>query len=690
MSNHDALLEIGTEEIPAKMAPRIHSEIDSVTEKTLQKYRIVYKEIQVLGAPRRLAILINNLQDYQQKLVEEIKGPPCNISFDQEGNPTRAVEGFASNQGVDVQDLEVRETDKGQYMYAVVEREKKPVRDLLPDIFKDIITSIKFSNSMRWGNQQFNFIRPIHWLCALYDNQLIKFSIAGIETSSDSRGHRFLAPDFIKIERPAKYIENLRDNYVIVDPAERKNIILEGIKELEQKENCKVIIDNKLLKEVIHLIEFPTPFLGEFSKEYLDLPEEIIITTTREHQRYFITREEELLKNNFVGVRDGSDENILSVIEGNQKVLKARFDDADFYYKIDLDKSNEDRVEELEGLIFREELGSMYDKIKRIEKIISWLGNNIKIKTEIIDNTLRAAYLCKSDLVSYLVREFPELQGTMGSIYAEKEGENKQVVRAIREHYQPEFADDLLPSSSAGKLLSLADKLDTLCASFAIGLIPTGSEDPYGLRRAATGIIRLLESLKISLSLKKLARRSCELIENVKISEKQIIDIQNFLKERLRYILEENRGFSHDIVRAALGGLNNDIPGIIDCVKNLDEIKQEQKFEEVVTTFKRVESIVSGFSKKNAIKTNLLLEKKEQNLYNMYWQVNETLKNMPAFNYSKAYEQFKMLVDPVNEFFDAVKVMSDNDEIRQNRLNLLQAILEQFLLIGDLSKIVLE
>ena len=477
--SHKALLEIGTEEIPAKLAPEIHDDLLDTAREIMKENRIPAGEINVMGAPRRLVLIFSNIGARQEKEVEEIKGPPENIAYDDNGEPTEALKGFMSNKGLSSQQLEIRETDRGRYLYAVIEREKKSVFELLPEVFADIIKGLNFSQSMHWGKEEFEFVRPIHWICALFDDRVVNFSIANIDSDNKTRGHRFLAPEPLIVESVDKYIDLLKKNFVLVDPRARKRKIKEGISRLEEKYQVAADLKSDLLQEVIHLVEYPTPFYGEFAPRYLDLPEPVLVTPTREHQRYFPVRDSKgALASGFIGVRDGSEQSLETVVEGNEKVLKARFDDAEFYYDQDLEVSNEARIEMLKGLLFREELGSMYDKIVRLEKIVSFVAEKMEYPPSQRESISRAAYLSKSDLVSDMVREFPELQGTMGGIYAREEGEPAEIYKAVAEHYHPEYAGDRLPETGEGKILALADKLDNLCGCFAAGLQPTGSEDP--------------------------------------------------------------------------------------------------------------------------------------------------------------------------------------------------------------------
>ncbi|MFW6006452.1 MAG: glycine--tRNA ligase subunit beta [Halanaerobiales bacterium] len=688
---HKALLEIGTEEIPAKKVKKIHNNLKKVTDKILTEYRVEVEEIEIVGAPRRMTVILNNVSEFQKDLTEEIKGPPVNIAFDEDNNPTKAAEGFASSQNLDVDELEIKDTDNGKYLYAVIERKNQPVVQLLPDIFTEIITSLNFPISMRWSNYDLEFIRPVHWICALYDNEVIKLSINGIKSGNISRGHRFLSEGKVNINSADEYKDKLRENYVIVDPEERKKLILKGIKEIEKKVGGEVEKDKELMDEVNHLVEYPTPFCGEFENRFLELPDPVLVTPTKEHQRYFPVRDQnEDLMAKFVGVRDGGSKYLDIVKEGNEKVLRARFADAEFYYKKDLQETMEDRIKKLDGIVFREELGTMLVKIKRVKKLVSGLGDKLNLDNKIISEAERAAYLAKADLTSHMVREFPELQGKMGEIYARREGEKEIVCKVIAEHYYPRFSGDTLPETIQGKIVSLADKLDTLIGCFGIGLIPSGSEDPYGLRRAAIGIIRIIKSANIKIDLNELCNISINLFQNLTRPEEDVLDeVIEYIFERIENMLLE-KNIPNDILKAVIAEFPPNIPHIVEGAKFLNKIKNKDKFKELVTVFNRIESIVEN-NKIDKINSDLLLEKSEKKLYNMYLDVDKKiLKVSSKDSLEEIYKLLTEFINPVNEFFEEVIVMTDREEVRKNRLNLLNNILEEMKLIGDLSQIVME
>ncbi len=688
---HKALLEIGTEEIPAKLISDIHENLLSVTEDILAQYRIEYRSIDILGSPRRLAVIINDLSEYQGDLVEEIKGPPCNIAFDEQGNPTKASKGFASGQGVKVENLESRDTDRGEYLFAVIEKKGREVIDLLPEIFKKIIISLKFPISMRWGNYDFEFIRPLHWLLGLYDQQIINFEVSYLISDRVSRGHRFLANKNISIDSVCEYIDKLRENYVIVDPVERKKLIIDGIRSIEEEIEGNVNIDEKLLEEVVHLVEYPTVFSGEFDRRYLKMPDPVLVTPIKEHQRYFIVRDKKgKLKPNFIAVRDGSEDYLDVVRDGNEKVIKARLDDAEFYFEKDRKVNMEERIKQLKGLVFVEELGSMYDKVERIEKLVNYLAEKTGVSKDEYRRSKRAARLCKADLVSHMVREFSELQGVIGSEYAALEGEEQQVCKAIFEHYLPRYAGDKLPRTKEGRLLSIADKIDTLVGSFGMGMIPTGSEDPYGLRRAATGLVRIFKEAEIDISLKDLINTSYQNYNNLKREKEEVIsDVQNFSLERVEFILGE-KGNKHDVIEAILSDKEKNIPAIFALANTYKTIRDEQMLAKMATAYTRIQNI-AGDWQQGDIKRDFFQEKIEEELYKKYLETKNNIMYIKKDNdYLQIYTELQKLINPIHEFFESVMVMAEDNNVRENRLNLLSAIYNLMNMMGDMSRIIMD
>ena len=689
MSNH-SLLEIGTEEIPAKLVKDIYSNLKNKMQELLDENRIEYDKIKVYGAPRRIAVEVQDISEYQKQEVKEIKGPPKNIAFDDEGNPTKAATGFAGNHNIDVDDLEERETDRGIYLYAVIEQDRKETKELLKNIYKRLIKEVNLPITMRWGDHNLKFIRPIHWLLALFNDKTIEFQLEHLKSDNKTWGHRFMSNKEYKVSSVKEYERTLKKANVIVDPQKRREIILEEIGTIILEKKLKFKLDNQLMEEVIHLVENPSPFLASFAEKYLSLPEPVIVTPLKEHQRYFpLWDQNDNLSNKFIVVKEGGKDYIDNVREGNEKVLKARLDDAEFYYQRDIKEDLDKFLEDLKGLILREELGSMFDKTKRNIKLSEKIAKKLDMNKNQIENIKSASKYAKIDLVSQMVREFPELQGVMGSIYTKNHGLNEDISLAIRDHYLPDSAESKLPGTKLGKIVSLSDKIDTLTGFFGINLIPTGSQDPYGLRRAATGIVRLIEDLNYEVKIENLFTDSLEVFKNseqeLKLnSEKLISEIHEFMLDRVEYILKE-RGYDIDIIRTVLYGLPLSIPLVKKAVALLDEVKHKKSFKDFLTAFNRVDSIIK---EKTETKVNpeLFEKEEEKTLYNEYKEIKEEVNKYLKENELKnAYHSLIKIIEPIHDFFEEVRVMAEEQSVKENRLALLKQIQILMKSLGDFS-----
>jgi len=689
MSNR-SLLEIGTEEIPAKLVKNIYDNIKKKMEELLTENRIEFEDIKVYGAPRRLAVEIIGLSEFQKQEVNEIKGPPKNIAFDEEGNPTKAAEGFARSQNLEVNDLVERDTDRGIYLYAVIERERAQTKDLLKDIYKRLITEVNLPITMRWSNHDIRFIRPIHWLLGLYNNETIEFQLEHLTAGNKTWGHRFLANELFEVNSVDDYKEVLKNAEVIVDPQKRREIILEEIGTIILEKKLKFKLDNQLMDEVVHLVENPSPFLASFDEKYLKLPEPVIVTPLKEHQKYFpLWDQDDNLSNRFIVVKEGGKEYIDNVREGNEKVLKARLEDAEFYYQRDVKEGLDTFLDDLKGLILREELGSMYDKTLRNVQLSQKIAANLDFTNKEVDKIKKAARYAKVDLVSQMVREFPELQGVMGSIYAHNNGMSNDVSLAIRDHYLPDSADSKLPGTDLGKIISLADKMDTLTGFFGINLIPTGSQDPYGLRRAAIGIFRLIEDLNYEVELEKLFEYSLEVFnqsnQDLELTSQELLDkIHEFMLDRIQYIFRD-RGYDIDIIRTVVHGLPLSIPLIKKAIRLLDEVKYKKSFQEFLTAFNRVDSIIKDVDQKEV--NPALFEKEEEKvLYEKFQEISKAVsKNIEEKKLNKAYNNLMEIIDPIHDFFEEVRVMAEDEKVQKNRLALLYNIQLLMKSLGDFS-----
>ena len=484
----DLLLEIGTEEIPAHYMPSILSQVKDLAGKSFGEAHIAYESIRTLGTPRRIALIMKGVAEKQADVSAKHKGPSVKIAYDADGNPTKAAMGFARGQKIDVQDLVVEDG----YVYANVTSVGAETAGLLPDLMKGIVTGLNFPKSMHWGSLDFHFVRPIRWFVALFDKDVIPFELAKVKSGKISRGHRFLGTGDFEIESPAAYEETCKEHFLIVDPEVRKQMILDGLQKLADEKGGTIIMDDDLLEEVVYLVEYPTALCGEFDEDYLKLPEAAIITPMKDHQRYFPMRDKDgKLMNLFLTVRNGNDYHLETVQHGNERVLRARLDDAKFFFEEDKKHHLVDYTEKLKKIVFQDGLGTLYDKAQRLEKITVFLNHKLDLGLD--DAKLqRASLLAKADLATQMVMEFTELQGVMGKEYALIDGEDKGVAEAINEQYQPRFAGDVLPQTDMGKVLGIADKFDTITGMFSRGFIPTGSQDPFALRRQTIGILNIL------------------------------------------------------------------------------------------------------------------------------------------------------------------------------------------------------
>lgn len=551
--NKYLLFEIGCEEIPARFMDSSLKQLKENSKKFLNENRIKFEDIKTYGTPRRLTLIIEGLSDNRDDLEEEIKGPAKRIAFDDNSEPTKPLQGFMRSKGLNIEDLYFKLAGKEEYVFAKLKEEGKNTEDVLKVILPNLIRSINYPKAMKWGGKQLRFTRPIRWIICLYNGDVVDFEIEGIKSSNVTRGHRFLGQESITVNSVDEYINELRKNYVILDQNERKEIIRKQCIEVANSINGQVLMDEELLNEVTYLLEYPTAFYGEFENDYLKLPKEVIITPMKEHQRYFpVLREDGELLPNFITVRNGTDYKIENVKKGNEKVLEARLADAQFFYredtKIELEKYNE----KLKNVVFQEQLGTIYDKTVRIEELSKKLVSQFGYEQE-RDNTIRVpAKICKSDLVTNMVFEFTELQGVMGREYAKVSGENDVVANAIFEHYLPRFSGDILPSTNAGTIVAIADKMDSITGFFAIGIQPTGSQDPYALRRQALGIINILMDKNINISLKSIIDSALTNYDNLEFDKEKVsLEILEFFNQRIKNIFSE-MGIRYDVIDAII------------------------------------------------------------------------------------------------------------------------------------------
>ncbi|MFZ5626557.1 MAG: glycine--tRNA ligase subunit beta, partial [Bacillota bacterium] len=552
------LLEIGTEEIPAKFLPGAIKQLEELAQKALDKEKLTYEQIRVWATPRRLVLNITGLPEKQADVTEEVKGPAKKAAFDAEGKPTKAVEGFARSQGVALAELLIKEVNGVEYVFARKEIKGRSTAEVMTELAPTFISGLSFPKPMRWAHYDFRFARPIRWLLCLLDDQVLEFRLENLVSGRLTYGHRVLGPGPFTVNHAAEYRQLLLEKgYVMVDQEERRRQVWQQIQDLAAREGGQVEEDADLLEEIIHLLEYPTALCGSFEPEFLQLPDEVIITPMKEHQRYFPVRDQQgKLMNKFITVRNGTADYIEIVREGNEKVLRARLADARFFYEEDQKQPLAAYLPRLDKIVFQENLGTLGEKVQRIQNLTSYLAETLQVEEEEKEIAARTAWLAKADLVTSMVYEFPELQGIMGRYYARLSGEREEVAQAIFEHYLPRFAGDMLPASVAGALVSIADKLDTIVGCFAVGIQPTGSQDPYALRRQALGICHILLQRGWHLDLPAAINRTYAAIADkpgLKLDrEKTVVEVMEFFRLRLRYILMEDEGLAYDTVDAVL------------------------------------------------------------------------------------------------------------------------------------------
>lgn len=682
----DLLLEIGTEEVPAHFMPGILAQLKEKATAKFQEMRLDFDEVTTLGTPRRTALLVKNLAETQQGASSEYKGPSTAIAFDKDGNPTKAAIGFARGKKVDVADLVV----KDGYVYAVSSEEGKQTVEFLPTLLKELVEGLNFPKNMRWGDLDFRFVRPLRWLVALYDEEVIDFTVANVKSGRVSRGHRFLSEGDFTINKASDYEQACKDAFIIVDQEKRRDIIKAQIEEIAKAHNGHAEITEDLLEEVIYLVEYPTALCGTFEDKYLKLPKEAVMTPMRDHQRYFpVLDDNNNLLPLFITVRNGGDYCLDKVQHGNERVLRARLADAQFFFDEDRKHSLYDYVEKLKTVVFQEGLGTIYDKANRLAELSAFIGEKVNATEDEIKTTKRAAILAKADLVSAMVCEFTELQGIMGREYALLDGEGQEVATAIYEHYMPRFAGDAEPASVAGRLVSLADKMDNIVATFSRGLVPTGSQDPFALRRQALGIVHTIIEANYTISISEIADKAMDLL-NITDSEKRAEiqkNVAEFFTLRLKNVLSDN-DVRYDIIDAVLENADEVAGTYAKACVTAQEIASGV-LNDAIQAFVRVGNI-SKKAENNVINEALFTLDEEKALYNIYVAVAKDVETaLNNKDYKTAIDKMQELTAPINNFFDNVMVMDKDEQIKNNRLALLKNIDTLIKSIADFGKIVL-
>lgn len=680
------LLEIGTEEVPAHVMPGILSQLKENAAKTFDELRIEYKNIKTLGTPRRSALLVEGLAEQQADLSKENRGPAVNIAFDADGNPTKAAQGFARGQGVKPEEL----VTKDGYVYAMVHEKGGQTVDLLGDTLKGLVDGLNFPNNMHWADLDYKFIRPLRWLVALYGQDVIDFEVANVKSGRTSRGHRFLSEGDFEIANAEDYVEACRKASIIVDQNERCEMIRQQIAEVAAANGGQAEVNEDLLEEVLYLVEYPTALCGKFDEKYLALPAEAVITPMRDHQRYFPVLKDGQLLPLFITIRNGGKEHLETVQHGNERVLRARLEDAQFFFDEDRKKTLEQHGEKLKTVVFQDGLGTIYDKALRLEVLAGYIADAIGANEQDKKDAVRAAKLAKADLVTGMVTEFTELQGVMGREYALLDGETKAVAQAIDEHYMPRFAGDSQPASVAGRIVSLADKIDTIVGTFSRGLIPTGSQDPFALRRQALGIVNMLKEAHYHISLSQLVAKAMELLKIADAGQQAKLqnDVADFMKLRLKNVLAD-AGIRYDVVDAVFVTVD-DIYGVFLRAQAVNEaVKQDM--EKIIQAFVRTGNIArKAEDVQAAVEADLLAEQVEKDLYKAYEDAaSKVEKEVAAQDYAGAIATLSQLAAPIDAFFDGVMVMDKDEKIKNNRLGLLKLVDNLICQVADFSKIVL-
>lgn len=666
MNKRDLLIEIGLEEMPAGV---ILSSIDQLADKVgawLDEHRISYAKIKKYSTPRRLAVLVEDVNEKQEDLLGEAKGPAKKIAVDENGNWTKAALGFARSQGVSTNDISFKEVNGVEYAFVQTFQKGKETKELLPGL-EEIIQTIHFPKNMRWGNWNLRYIRPIQWLVVLFGQDIIPFSITDVPTGNVTYGHRFLGTK-AEISTPRDYENTLLNQFVVADYEKRKQMIIQQLEELERKENWIIPVDEDLLEEVTNLVEYPTALYGSFEDQFLTLPEEVLVTTMKEHQRYFpVKNKDGKLLPFFVTVKNGNDQNIETITKGNEKVLRARLSDANFFYEEDKKLAIDTALEKLEKIVFHEELGSIGDKVRRIVKLSEKLSEKLECSDEEKAYIKRTASICKFDIVTQMVYEFPELQGIMGEKYALLKGEHEEVAKGINEHYMPRHASDKTPETLSGAIVGLADKLDTIAGFFSIGLIPTGSQDPYALRRQASGIVQILRAKQWRLELEELFDLAINVygLENKDNLRKELL---SFFQMRVKFALYEEN-VRHDIIESVLQSNYQEVNAYFERAAVLSEESQRGDFKEVIESLSRVVNI-SSKGQEGKIKEELFEKEEEKTLYQAYLRLEENfVKLQKEGNFKEAFLEMKALKPVIDRYFDNIMVMAEDESVKQNRLS---------------------
>ena len=677
----DLLFEIGAEEIPAGFMPNILGQLKQLAETKLNDAHLPFESIATYGTPRRLALIVKGIADASAEISERHKGPSASIAYDADGNATKAAIGFARGKGLDVADLVVEDG----YIYAETKTAGVPAKDIVTDMLPQLITGLNFPKSMHWGDLDAKFVRPVRWLVALLDEEVIPVEFATVQSGNVSRGHRFLGADEITIKNAASYVETLKENFVMVDQDARRELISKQLHDIAASKNASIVWDDDLLEEINYLVEWPTALCGGFEESYLALPDAAIITPMKDHQRYFpLVGQDGKLLPMFLTVRNGSDHSIEVVQAGNERVLRARLDDAKFFFNEDRKKPLIDRQDGLTKIVFQEGFGNLADKTERLLKLGRVFGEECGLHEDAAVVLERATELAKTDLTTGMVTEFTELQGVMGKEYALLDGESPEVAEAIFEQYLPRFAGDVLPQTEAGKVLSIIDKVDNIVATFSRGLIPTGSQDPYALRRQTIGILNILLGSEWNISLRPIFKASMELLNVPAEKQDELLgQVEEFFTLRLKNIFLD-REVPHHVIDLLLS--NNEL-SVADAEGLVNALLANRIDEnvELVQAYTRMYNLVKDVEY-TGVNSDLLKEDAEKALYEASSKASEaSLAAWEAGDYAAVVAVPATLVPTINQFFEDVMVMDKDEAIKANRLQLVRLAYSVMAIIGDIS-----
>lgn len=677
----DLLFEIGAEEIPAGFMPNILGQLKQLAETKLNDAHLPFESIATYGTPRRLALIVKGLADTSAEISERHKGPSASIAYDADGNPTKAAIGFARGKGLDVANLVVEEG----YIYAETKTAGVPAKDIVTDMLPQLITGLNFPKSMHWGNLDAKFVRPVRWLVALLDEEVIPVEFATVKSGNVTRGHRFLGADEITIKNAASYVDTLKENFVMVDQDARRELISKQLHDIAASKNASIVWDDDLLEEINYLVEWPTALCGGFEESYLALPDAAIITPMKDHQRYFpLVDQDGKLLPMFLTVRNGSDHSIEVVQAGNERVLRARLDDAKFFFNEDRKKPLIDRQDGLTKIVFQEGLGNLADKTERLLTLGRVFSEECALHEDARVVLERATELAKTDLTTGMVTEFTELQGVMGKEYALLDGESPEVAEAIFEQYLPRFAGDVLPQTEAGKVLSIIDKIDNIVATFSRGLIPTGSQDPYALRRQTIGILNILLNSEWNISLRPIIVESMNLLNVPADKQDELLgQVEEFITLRLKNIFLD-REVPHHVIDLLLSNNELSVADAEGLVKALLANRIDENVE-LVQAFTRMYNLVKAVTY-TGVDESLLKEDAERALYEAATKASEiSIDAWDKNDYDAVVGVPATLVPVINKFFEDVMVMDKDEAIKANRLQLVRLAYSVMAIIGDIS-----